>query len=417
MSPKPPRLPLLSTALTLLGMLTLLGSAGCDRPVSLPAGLAWDDPPPATYIAQPRLGVTNNGSDTLAMVSVDSLDSPRLLGTVHVGNNPIELEGPHHLARSADGQFIYFNLSNYVVNGGSGPHGAHGTGTVPGYLVKLDVRTGRPLAQVLVDRSPGDVIVSPDGRLVFVSHYDLARLQQQLTKGAPEATGYSSVFIIDAQTLQVLAQPSVCPTAHGMGLSPDATRLYVTCSQSDELAILDIRSPAQPQVSKLKVGPAPGPTGNPAYAPYALAVHPDGTVWVSDNQSGDVRAYDPVKGQMDLARVVKVGGIAMFSDFTPDGKYLLVPHQGDERVTAIELATLLTTTLPLPQARCLNAHALHVLPGPPAGAVVVCEGDHVTKPGTILFLDLPPALSGWSVHGSLDLGLFPDGVISLPPLP
>ena len=159
MSPKPPRLPLLSTLLTFFGMLTQLGSAGCDRPVSLPAGLAWDDPPPATYIAQPRLGVTNNGSDTLAMVSVDSLDSPRLLGTVHVGNNPIELEGPHHLARSPDGQFIYFNLSNYVVNGGSGPHGAHGTGTVPGYLVKLDVRTGRPLAQarfeLIADRALG----------------------------------------------------------------------------------------------------------------------------------------------------------------------------------------------------------------------------------------------------------------------
>lgn len=407
-SPKPPLLPLLTLALSFFA---------CDRGVTLPAGLAWDDAPPLGYIGQQRLAITNNGSDTLAMVTEDSLDTPRLLGMVHVGNNPIELEGPHHLARSPDGRFIYFNLSNYVVNGGSGPHGAHGTGTVPGYLVKLDARTGQQVAEVLVDRSPGDVIVSPDGHLVFVSHYDLARLQTQLAKGAPEASGYSSVFIINADTLEVLAQPSVCPTAHGMGLSPDAGKLYVTCSQSDELAILDIRSPGQPQITKLKVGPTPGPIGNPAYAPYALSVHPDGTVWVSDNQSGDVRAYDPTTGQMDPQRVVKTGGIAMFSDFTTDGKYLLVPHQGDDRVTGIELATLNTTTLALPQAHCLNAHALHVLPGAPAGAVVVCEGDHVVKPGSVVFLDTPPALAGWSVHGSLDLGLFPDGIVSLPALP
>ena len=80
-----------------------------------------------------------------------------------------------------------------MINGGSGPHGAHGTGNVPGNLVKLDARTNRSAAQVLIDRSPGDVILSADGKLAFVSHDDLARLNAQLTRGLPAEQGYSSV--------------------------------------------------------------------------------------------------------------------------------------------------------------------------------------------------------------------------------
>jgi hypothetical protein len=37
-------------------------------------------------------------------------------------------------------------------------------------------------------------------------------------------------------------------------------------------------------------------------------------------------------------------------------------------------------------------------------------------PGTVVFIDLPPDLMGWSVHGSVQVGLFPDGVKLLPAL-
>ena len=90
-----------------------------------------------------------------------------------VGDVPVELEGPHHLAASPDGKYIYYNLSNYVPGTGSGPHGSHGIGTVPGSLVKLDAATSGSVAEVLVDRSPGDVILTSDGKLAFVTHYDL----------------------------------------------------------------------------------------------------------------------------------------------------------------------------------------------------------------------------------------------------
>lgn len=403
--------------LSLFSISVLLGLVGCEREVSYPPGTEWGTPPLPAYTGQPRLGLTNNGDDTLAFVSIDSLDQPRLLGKATVGNNPIELEGPHHLAATRDGRTIFYNLSNYVVNGGSGPHGAHGTGTVPGYLVRLDVQTGRAVAQVLIDRSPGDVILSADEKLVFVSHYDLSRLTDQLMRGAPREEGFSKIAIVDAQTLELLAMKPICPTAHGQGLSADGKRLYVTCSLSDELAVVDVADPRNPQVlTTVPVGASPGQNGNPNYAPYALSVHPNGTVWISNNKSGDVRVFDPGTMKMDTAKTVSVGGVAMFGDFRSEGAGKItfyVPHQGDDRVTAIDTASLAKQDLGLAKSACLNAHALHVLPDGKS-AVVICEGDHRKLPGTAVFLDLSgPTMTA---RGVLEVGIFPDGVAYLPPL-
>lgn len=385
---------------------------GCEgSELRIPPGLAWEAPSVAPYIGQTRLGVTNNGDDTLSFVSTDSLDAPRVLGVLRVGNNPIEPEGPHHLVASPDGQFIYYNLSNYVISGVGGPHGSHGAGSVPGFLVKLDARTGRKVAEVLVDRSPGDVILSADGKLAYVSHYDLARLQSQLLRGAPAEQGYSNLFIIDTESMRVVSQTPLCPTSHGEGLSADGRTLYVTCSLSDQLAVVDVSNPAKPALrAKVDIGATPSPPGNPRYAPYALAVHPDGSVWLSNNQSNDVRVFDAQRMQMDSTKVIPVGGIAMFGDFSADGRTFYVPHQGDDRVTAIDTQTLGTRHLSLPRDRCRAAHALRRLPMGD-GAVVVCEGDHQGL-GALVFLDL----AAWSVRGAVPVGVFPDAVIVLPPL-
>lgn len=400
---------------------------GCEREVALPDGLSWGEPKRLAAADQPRLIITNNGDDTLTMVPLATAPTGLAASwTGNVGNNPFELEGPHHLAASPDGRFIYFNLSNYVIGGGSGPHGAHGTGSVPGYLVKLDARTMRKLGQVLIDRSPGDVILSRDGELAYVSHYDLAKLTTQLTKARPDVEGYSTVAIVRTADMQLVSLVPICATAHGQALSPDGKTLYVTCSQSDELALVDVADPRTPKVTRrVKVGPNPGPLGMPRYAPYAVTVYEDspageadplhGTAWISNNASGDVRVYSPKLGgggDMDPALSFTVGGVAMFGDFSRDRRYYYVPHQVDKQVTEIDTKLRTMRHLPLPKAKCTAAHALRVTP---AGdeAFVVCEGNHVTEPGTLLRLDL----TRFSLVDTLTLGLFPDGLAPLPAAP
>ncbi|MCU1283470.1 MAG: Surface antigen protein, partial [bacterium] len=77
---------------------------------------------------------------------------------------------------------------------GSGPHGSHGTGTVPGSLFKLDAMTNEKIAEAPVDPTPGDVILSKDGAWAFVSHYDTVKLLSALTSGVglPQSA-YSAV--------------------------------------------------------------------------------------------------------------------------------------------------------------------------------------------------------------------------------
>ncbi|HEY7953657.1 MAG: hypothetical protein ACHQ17_08110 [Polyangia bacterium] len=390
------------------------GLAGCGGGVQFAPGQGvWSPAVTPAWAHQPRYAITDNRSDELSFVTVGKA-MPQLLGNIPVGDVPVELEGPHHLASSPDGKYIYYNLSNYVPGTGSGPHGSHGTGDVPGSLVKLDAATGAKVGEVLVDRNPGDVILNAAGTLAFVTHYDLLRVQEQLTEGLPAEQGYSDVYIVDTASMTVLSQIAVGPTTHGEGLSPDEKTLYVVCAQSDELAVLDVSDPAHPSVKlKLPVGPSPGALGAPVYGPYALTVDPqDGTAWVSDNNAGDVRVFDPKTMQMDPSKVIPIGGVAMFGAFTGGGATYYVPHQGDDQLTRIDTATLKTTTLPMPDGACLNMHAIHIAPDEQS-AVLVCEGDHVTMPGTVVNISLPP----FAVTGFVAVGLFPDGAAWLPPAP
>jgi DNA-binding beta-propeller fold protein YncE len=387
--------------------------AGCGQSVSFPSsGGNWPAAQVLTFSHQARFAITDNLSDELSFVDPTK---PMLLGNIPVGDVPVELEGPHHLAASPDGKYIYYNLSNYVPGTGSGPHGSHGTGSVPGSLVKLDAATGEKIAEVLIDRSPGDVILSTDGKYAYVSHYDLLRLTAALTsgQGLPDSA-YSAVAIVDTTSMTRLSLTPVCPTAHGEGLSADGHTLYVTCANSDELAVMDVTSPTHPTVTaRVKVGPTPGTLDSPGYAPYALAVSPaDGTVWVSDNKSADVRVFDPTTMAMDGSKTVNVTGVAMFGAFSPDGKTLFVPHQqAMDQLHAIDTQTLATRLLPLPTSACLNAHAFVMSPDGVNG-IVVCEGDHVMTPGSIVYINT----GAFAVIGNVNVGMFSDGAAYLPPL-
>jgi DNA-binding beta-propeller fold protein YncE len=284
---------------------------------------------------------------------------------------------------------------------------------VPGSLLKIDAHTSSKVGEVLVDRSPGDVILSKDGKLAFVTHYDLLRLQAQLASGAAPEKGFSGLAIVDTEKMTRLSLTSLCPTAHGEGLSADEKTLYVTCTLSDELAVVDVSNPAKPTLKmKLPVGPAPGPTGTPSYSPYALMVDPaDGTVWISDNSSADVRVFDPATMKMDESKTVFTGGVSMFAAFTHDGKNFYVPHQGDDRVTWVDTGTFTQQELSLPQSVCLNVHAIVLTPDDQS-AVAVCEGDHLNRPGTVVTINL----QGFFVVGAVSVGLFPDGAAWLPPV-
>jgi len=381
-------------------------------------GAAFGTDPPRPGPLNGLFLTTDNGSDLLSAVDPATR---QVRFSIPVGFIPVELEGPHHLAADPAGKFVYINLSEAVAGSGTGPHGSHGTGTIPGFVLKLSAKDGSQVAFAQVDPNPGDLTVSPDGKTIYVTHYDLVKLGK-MTPQNPRL-GDSNLVVVDAASMNVTKRVPLCPAAHGVRLTPDGKTLYSTCG-SDEIAIVDLTNPALTPVRKLLPGLSESP--NCTRCPYALTLAPDATVWVSSlgpgaglaGGNGGLDVYDPVAGAFDPARSASfVRGRGLFAAFqgTAASYQAYVPEQnpGGDKVHVYTQAAnqprVETAPIALDRSTCLNAHMLALSSDGNTG-YLVCEGDH-TGPGTFAFLDLrTPA-----VTASTTLGVFPDGLVLIPP--
>lgn len=402
----------------LLAVLALgaCGESNPSGPLKVPeleygSGTAWDSPsslPPVGPAG--RVLITNSLEDTVSLLDLDSMGSANWgeLARIPVGLNPVELEGPHHTAVSPDGAYYYVGISNYVPGGGSGPHGAHGAGTADGYCLKMDAATNRLVASVRVDRNPGDVILSKDGRTLYQTHFDLLKIADAARRGITDERQMDSrLAIIDAQTMTRKAMVPVCPAPHAVRLSPDERRAYIAC-WSDEVAIVDLAAPNYP-VTRVKVATGAGNAITPRHQPYALTVSPTtGGVWVSSLASRTVQYIDPQTLAPAPARSVFLTGSPLFGTVTADGSTLYQPYQSNEALAVIDTATsAVRREIPLGPSGCANVHQVELTPDERHG-LVVCEGDHV-GPGTLHVVDLTEN----KVVKTVQVGLYPDSVAIL----
>jgi YVTN family beta-propeller protein len=403
-------------------VLALASCGKTEQPVFQGTGFNTD--PPAPGPLNGLFVTTDNGSDRLSVVDPAT---QKVRFTIPVGFIPVELEGPHHLAADPAGRFLYINLSEAVVGSGTGPHGAHGTGTIPGFVLKLSTKDGSQVGFAQVDPNPGDLTISPDGKTIYVTHYDLNKLGQ-MTLQNPRL-GDSKLVVIDAATMNVTKRVPLCPAAHGVRLTPDGKTLYSTCD-TDEIAVVDLTNPAlTPRLVPLVPGQPESPSCT--RCPYALTIAPDSTVWVSSlgpgagtlGGSGGLDIYDPALNGFDKARSASFArGRGLFAAFkgTAASYQAYVPEQnpavGDRihvyTTTAGEPRTEGNPIL-LDRAICLNAHMISLSSDGDTG-YLVCEGDHV-GPGTFSFLDLRTTTATSPAISSTQLGVFPDGLVLIPP--
>lgn len=362
-------------------------------------------PPPAP--GEGRLYVTNNLDDTVSIVDLDSAiaGAPRVLGTVPVGFVPVEREGPHHITVDRNGEFYYVGISNFVPGSGNGPHGSHGTGTEDGHLIKMRVSDNSPVASVRIDKNPGDVRLSPDGRLLLASHFDQNRIVAAGPDGAsPEID--SALAIVDPETMERLALVTACPAAHGIAVTADSSTAVMSCI-SDEVAIVDLVGDAH-EVTRLTIVDTPGTALIPACAPYAITL--DGnTAWASCYGTGEIVAVDVANKVLD-GRTFQLQGIAVFGDVR-DG-IMVIAHQGSDGVTFIDTSVdgppdFLATKLVDP-ADCIAPHYAHWSEDG-SQVFLVCEGNKAA-PGSLVVLD---GQAPHDVLGSVSLGIFPDDLALL----
>ncbi len=356
-------------------------------------------------VGEGRLIVTNSGDDSVSLFDFAALDGPTWseLKRIPVGLSPAELEGPHHAA-VAGRDFFYVGISNFVAGAGSGPHGAHGTGSTPGHLLKIRAADNVQVASARVDRNPGDLVASPDGKRIFQSHFDLLRITEVSRQLGPESEMDSKLAVIDTETMTRRSLTPLCPAAHGLELSADGTRLYASC-YSDEVAVVDTRDPAMP-VTRVKVAANAGGPLAPRHEPYAVTLHPSGNpLYVSALRSRRLLLLDTATDTMRDADAISLSGAPYFGDFSADGKTLYLPLQGPDLLAVIDTQThLVTREEPLGPHGCQRVHQAFTVQ-PDRALLVVCEGNG-TDPGTLLVLNLPDL----SLRKKSAVGVFPDYV-------
>jgi DNA-binding beta-propeller fold protein YncE len=387
-------------------------AAGCDESAKTPElrwSLAEDQfwPDLRTYpgVGAGRIVVTNNLDDTVSILDLSKVASDDLsvIATVPVGLNPVEREGPHHVATDPRGDYYYVGISNYVPGSGSGPHGNHGSGTADGHALKIRASDNVQVASLRVDRSPGDIRMTPDGRLLLMSHFDLLRITEVFQQGGDKSEMDSNLAIIDPATMTRLASVRLCPAAHGIAVSPDSKTAYVSCID-DSMVVVDLASSDHP-TTKIAVIDPPGPVSTPLCYPYAMTISPSGkSVWVSCFVSGQVHRFDTESGTMDTAHVVQLLGPAAFGTFTADGTTLIVPHQGNGVAFIDPIGGTVLYDVNFTSDVCTRPHTVR-LTGDEARLMIVCEGDHV-GPGSFVVLDV----ASRTVERTVVLGRFPDDI-------
>lgn len=367
------------------------------------AGEAWPVAPRPIAVPPGGLGlVTDSLGDTISLID---LGTGARVGTRVVGRNPVDVDGPHHVAVDRAGGAAYVALS-YPVSGG-GAHQDHGSSQALGWVQRLSLADLSVVSEVRVDANPGDLAVSDDGRRIVVSHFDVARL---LDAGDDPAAARARLAVLDgpamAEAEGSAAPPprlvEVCAAPHGIALSrPDGATAYVACYGEDAIAVVDV---ATGDVERVPVGPGTI-FGTVAYGPYAMVLSPDGAnLAVTSLESRDVRFFDVASRAMADAEPIVTRGAPYFPAWSADGDVLWIPVQTPDSLLRVDRASGdVEERLLGDEEGCARPHEVERLDDD--RIAVVCEGDHV-GPGSVVLLDAT-TLETLSVA---EVGIFPDAL-------
>lgn len=347
--------------------------------------------------------VTDSLSDTLSLID---LSTGKLFDRRPVGRNPVDIDGPHHVAISLERGEAFIALS-YPVYGDSGPHAGHGGSRRLGWVQRLSLKDLSLIGEARVEPNPGDIVLSADGRRVVVSHFDLERAVA--AEGDIELAR-ASLAVFDADRLKLPSSGTArfipsCVAPHGMSLTkPDGARAFVACYGEDRLALVDLD--ADGEVELFDVGPGAS-FGAPSYGPYVAALSPDQSyVVVSNLVSKDLRFFDVATKSFDFDRTLQVQGVPMFPAFVAGGTELLLPVQTPDGIVRYDLATgeqLASRAFVGDECRFPHSVEVHG-----EQAFVVCEGDKAS-PGKVVRLE-----ADLSISADAEVGVFPDAMAIVP---
>ena len=172
--------------------------------------------------------------------------------TIGIGELPNEMEGPHGLAISADGKFLYMTT---------------GHGRPDGKWWKYELATDKLVGDgIPLGNFPASVDVTPDGLYALSVNFNL--------HGDMVPSTVSVVYTPDATEV---ARVVTCTMPHGSRVDPTGTRQYSTCMMDDQLVEIDtvkFEVARRFSVAKGKEGSIPVASGHDEHAGHVMPPAP-----------------------------------------------------------------------------------------------------------------------------------------------
>src|SRR5215475_8781150 len=216
-------------------------------------------------------------------------------------------------------------------------------------IAVLDTDTNRVQGTIPVPQGPHGIVITPDGRKVYVS-----------------SDGASTVSVIDTQTDKIVRSIEVGTNPHGLAISPDGRQVLVGAFGTNQVLLIDT---SNDQI----VGRLPVPM------PHNSVLSPDRHMaYVGSQQQGATAIVI-----LDLRQGAQVGTIPLEKTprgltLSPDAKQLYVTVAGSDAVQVVDLTSQrLVGQIPVGA----SPHHVMTLPNGSAG-LVVSQG-----PGTLEFFD------------------------------
>lgn len=265
-------------------------------------------------LAASKVYVANETDGTVSVIATDTRQTVR---TITVG------AGAHNVQATADGRRVWVTNSGtppaaaHAAHQGM-PGAAHAAMTTPGEVWAIDTATDTVVGKVPVGKHPAHVVVSPDGRWVYV------------TNGSD-----NTVSVVDAAAMKEVATIATGAFPHGIRLSPDGRQAYVANLKGGTVSVIDTAS--RQQVASIPVGRGPAQVGFTGDGRLAF---------VSLSQEDRVAVIDPKTHEVVRKVPVGDGPIQLFA--TPDNQRLMVANQGSRKnpgrtVSVIDLTSFKVT--------------------------------------------------------------------------
>ncbi|HYM80009.1 MAG TPA: beta-propeller fold lactonase family protein [Candidatus Limnocylindria bacterium] len=190
----------------------------------------------------------------------------------------------------------------------------------------VDPKTYQVLAKLRTGRGPHEAAVMPDGRYAFVANYGAVRVFRGVAQQSFEAGHSLTVLDLERRRVHRTWELGECRQPHGIAVSRDGRRVWVTCEGAKAVLELDATNGKVLQTWT---------TGQ--NLSHMLVPTPDeAKLYVANAGSGSVTVIERASGRVTS---LPTGAGAEGIDVSPDGRRVWVTNGGANTVSVIDVAT------------------------------------------------------------------------------